>query len=709
MDEKMERTFSLARELRDSQQARRLERLETRKVIPFTEYLRLIEAGEERYFATVHERIYSAIVSKGVRYITAKTDPELARMYGLADGHVLPVYAAFEEFVGIADVTDEIVSYFHAPLVLPGTSEEELQALVLIGPTGAGKSRWVDRLIRLLEESGPLWRIYGCPHNDHPLSLLPRHLRPLMDDAAEARACEHLPESAVKIRRRLKELGLRIDHDICPVCRERLLKGWPDVRVPWAEAGFPRGPIPIEEYPVERAEFSKRSNTGYFEVPLTDEDDLDISPLIGKIDIAKIPLYKSESAIGVLTLDGAFNRANQGIIEFPEIFKRARRPLKILIGATQDKLVPLPGAHGNVSVNVVIIGHSNWEEYNKFRARGARNEALMRRFVVKFFRYNLHLSEEVRLLESRIGAKRHRELFDIAPHTAEVVAALAVLSRYKPVPDITLAQKLEVLDGKRITSDKNRELRAEDVRHADDGLEEAISFREEMKLFGRLFHEKRVQARALAHTADNPRIAITPEDALKLLPQMIEDVCRAQSFSDDRKRAMLDCIPIVRARYHTQLLAEFRQILMPNLGERTNEIFLRYVQHCDAWVKWKMQGTKPFEPDEDFLSWVEKNVHGGVRNVKEFRRTRMELYWKEDARAGRVTYRDLGDELSKAFEECAFRDLLRYLRVLRSSDTMNDADRQEYAKVLEALRAVGYTESTAPKVLDYFLNHIVLS
>jgi serine protein kinase len=599
--------------------------------------------------------------------------------------------------------------------MLPGTSEEERQALILIGPTGSGKSRLVDRLIRILEESGPLWRLYDCPHNDHPLSLLPRHLRPLVDDMAEERACEKLPESAVKIRRRLRELDIRIDYDLCPVCRDRLLKGWPDVRLadgsrlPWAPNGFASGPIPIEDYPVERVEFSKRSNTGYFEVPLTDEDDLDISPLIGKIDIAKIPLYKSESAIGVLTLDGAFNRANQGIVEFPEIFKRPRRPLKILIGATQDKLVPLPGSHGNVSVNVVIIGHSNWEEYNKFRAKGARNEALMRRFVVKFFRYNLHLSEEVRLLESRLGLNREGALFDLAPHTIETVASLAVLSRYKSLPEITLSQKLDVLDGKRVVSDKNRELRVEDVRHPDDGLEEAISFREEMKLFGRLFHEKLVKARLLALWSGG-KIPIIPSDALDLLLQMVEDVSRAQSFGEDRKRQLLDLIPIVRDRYHRALLQEFKDVLIPNLEQRTNDVFLRYIQHCEAWVTWKTQGAKQFEPDEEFLAWVEKNVHGGVRNAKEFRRTRMELYWKESESARKqVTYKDLGGELAKAFEECAFREFTRWLRVLRSSDAMSDADRAEYGRTLEALKQIGYTDLTAPKVLDYFLEHIVLS
>jgi serine protein kinase len=714
MDEKTASTFSLLEDLRESQRIRQAERRQTRKVIPLGEYLGLVERGEERFFATAHELMYYAIVSKGVEYLRGDTDSQLARMYGLEGNKVLPIYKSFEEFVGIYDVLNEIVSYFDATDILPETSEEQLEGLMLIGPTGCGKSKLVDCLIRLLEKSGPLWRLYGCPHNDHPLWLLPRHYRPLADDAKEEAACKDLPESIVKIRRRLKELGIRIEFDICPICRERLLKGWPDAKlpdgnpIPWATRGW-HGPIPLEEYPVERVEFSKRSNTGYFEVPLTDEGELDIDHLRGRIDMAKIPLYKSETAVGVLTLDGAFNRADQGIIEFPETFKRPRKELKILIGATQDKMVPLPGPHGHTSVNVVIIGHSNWEEYNKFRAKGSRNEALMRRFAVKFFRYNLHLSEEVRLLDSRINVKRCQEIFDIAPHTFEVVAAVAVLSRYKPIAGIPLLQKLEVLDGKRVVDEKGRELRVADVRHPEDGLEEAISFREEMKLFGRLLHELRSRAMALEIRVPARRIPVTPGDAFEFLPQMVEDTCRSQSFSPERRQAMLEGIQFSRERYHQQLLREFRQVLIPTLDVEANEIFLRYMQHCEYWVSWKIKGSKTAEPDEAFLDWIEKNVHGGVRNIREFRKTRLELYLKERQKRGEVTYKDLGEDFQAAFEECAFRELIKRLRVVRSGEVLSAADRKKYEEVVTRLKTLGYSDLTAPRILDYFLDNVLIS
>jgi serine protein kinase len=711
-------TFSLLNELRSVQVQRRIERERTREVIPFGEYLAKVESGKELYFLSPHERLYRTIVSRGIDYITVKDNPRVANMYGLKEGEVLERYSVFEEeFVGIADVIQKIVSYLHGPISLPETSEFYRQALVLIGPTGGAKSRFVDKLVRLLEESGPMWRLYGCPNNDHPFALIPRRLRPLIDDDKEERALRELDlsEEEIKLRKHFKKLGIYIDYDLCVICRHRLLNGWPEVRLSWAPGGL-SGPIAIETYPVERTEFSKRSMTGYFEVPLTGEDEIDTSQLIGKVDIAKMPLYKSEADPRVLALIGGFNRANQGIIEFPEIFKRSRQALKILIGGTQDKIVPLPESYGMVSTNALIIGHSNWEEFNRFRSKGARNEALMRRFVMVYFRYNLQLSEEVRLLESRVKVKPVKDIFDFAPHTLEVIAALAILSRYKSVPEISMLQKLAVYDGKRVVTEKNKELKIEDVKHEEDGLEEAISFREEMKLIERMLYLRRVQERSIDKPS-NEKISVIPKDALDLLPYMVEDVCKAQSFSEERRKQLLEYIQLVRERYNLQLLRELKGILIPEISKWTNDIFRKYIEQCELWLKWKSKGgqnqNKPETLDEDYLIRIEKNVHGAVQNATEFRKRRVALFLQQEENKGKgnVTYKDLGEELAQAFETYAFERFMEWFRLIKSKDAneASEEERREYQRVIDAMKKIGYSDITAPKVLDYFLEYVMPS
>lgn len=709
-----ERDFSLLKELRVSQEERRRKRQVSRKIIRFSEYLNLIEAGEERHFPNVQSRLWNAVLALGVTFISKSTDPQKAQMYGLEDGEILPHYHAFDEFVGLDDVIDDFLSTIHAPVLLPGTSEEERQAPILVGPTGSGKSRFVDRLIRILEDSGSMWRIYGCPHNDKPLYLFPRHLRPRFDDPeADKSETEALTDSARRVRLRLKELNLSIEGDLCPICRERLLHGWEDVRLPdgnplpWAPSGF-KGGVPLEDFPVEKTEFSKRSATGYYEVPLTDEEELDPSPLIGRIDLAKIPIFGSESAVGALTLDGGFNKANQGIIEFPEIFKRSRRALKILINATQDKMVPLPGSHGHVSVDILTIGHSNWEEFSRFRRKEARNEALMRRFMNKFFRYNLFLSEEVDLLNKRIRRKDGRDIFDIAPHTVEVVASLAIMSRFKPspLPNVSPLQKMAVLNGEAVSiPDVGRFLRPADVRHPEDGLEEAISFREEMKLFGRLFHRLRLRNKALRGETGGI-IPVIPAEALGLLPLMVEEVCRAHSFLEEKRKTLESYIELIRQEYHWELEIELRAALIPNFSDIVDQFFLKYVQHCEAWVKLKTKGEKIIEPDEDYLKWIEAGFPGGAKNIKEFRLNKAELYWKLLGEGKEIHYRDLGEGMQQAFETAALREIFRRMRALHSQMAATEEDREKYRAAIEHLKQLGYSDLTAPLVIDYYATSV---
>jgi serine protein kinase len=675
-----------------------------REIIPFGRFLELIESGEIKYFPTIHQRLYYTIVSRGVRYISNKD--RLGLSYGVSKNKLMPVYLAFEDFVGIADVIDKIVSYFGASLLFPGTAEEELQALVLIGPTGAGKSRFVDRLISLLESSGPMWRLYGCPHNDYPLALLPRHLRPLEDDEKEEKALENLPDSVVNIRRILKKRGItRINYDLCPVCRFRLLKGWSDVNIdgeplPWAPNGFPDGSsIPIEDYPVEKVSYSKRSNIGYGEAPLTDQDEIDPSPLIGVVDLSKLAYYKSEADPRFLSLIGVFNTGNNGIVEFPEIFKRSRESLKILIGATQDKAVPLPGAFGHTSFNGVIVGHSNWEEFKKFRAPAARNEAVMRRLFIVFFRHNLILSEEVRLLESRVGVKNEKFLFDLAPHTLEMMAALAVMSRYGNSADISPLLKLKVLNGSSELDKNGKEIRVSDVFLPQDGLQEtAITVREEMKYLSQLFHRKRIEGRLLDQRL-HQKIPVTPPDVIEILPEMIEDVCNAQGFNQEIKDCWLRLVDLVRSYYHSILMDEFRKIVVPNSTEIANNLFRRYVENLMLWWDKQKKDESP-DPDEDFLAYVEKNIFGGVKNVSEFRKLKVEMWMREQ----KTDYRSLGFDLQRAFENCAFLEAINTLHLRIREEKEDDPF---YQRVLSSLKDLGYSNNTAKIVLRYFALRVV--
>src|ERR1700732_3630278 len=102
-----------------------------------------------------------------------------------------------DEFFGIDPTVSQIVRFFHSASL---KGEESRQVLYLMGPVGSGKSSLVERIQRGLEQATPVYAIEGCPMNEEPLHLIPRHLR----------------------REFEKMLGVHIEGDLCPGCRYRL-------------------------------------------------------------------------------------------------------------------------------------------------------------------------------------------------------------------------------------------------------------------------------------------------------------------------------------------------------------------------------------------------------------------------------------------------------------------------------------------------------
>ena len=351
----------------------------------FLEYLELVKE-QSGTAALAHKRMYDMIVGPGVGDVDLEADPRAKRVFG---DQSVKVYNFFkDEFFGMERTLDKIVRYFHSAAM---GGEEARQVLYLMGPVGSGKSSLVERLKRGLEDTDPIHVIEGCPIYEQPLHLIPRHLRKSFEEM----------------------LGVRIDGDLCPVCRHRLMTEF-DNR--------------YENVPIKTVTFSKRARRGIGVVPPVDPNNQDTSVLIGSEDISKLDRY-SEGDPRVLELNGAFNVGNRGMVEFIEVFKNETEYLHTMITATQEKFVPAPGRHGTIYVDTVIVAHSNEAEWQKFKADHT-NEAILDRIVVVKVPYNLRLSEEVKIYQKFL----ERSKFDIqmAPHTLETASMFAILSRLEP-------------------------------------------------------------------------------------------------------------------------------------------------------------------------------------------------------------------------------------------------------------------------------------
>jgi serine protein kinase len=190
-----------------------------------------------------------------------------------------------------------VVSYFrHAAQGL----EEKKQILYLLGPVGGGKSSIADRLKQLMEHV-PFYALKGSPVNESPLGLFNN-----ADDALvlaqqygiEARYLQRVMSPwAVK---RLEEFGGDIR-------KFRVIRRFPSV---------------LKQCAIAKAEPG-------------DENNQDISSLVGKVDIRKLETFAQDDP-DAYSYSGGLCLANQGLLEFVEMFKAPIKVLHPLLTATQE-------------------------------------------------------------------------------------------------------------------------------------------------------------------------------------------------------------------------------------------------------------------------------------------------------------------------------------------------------------------------------------
>ena len=322
----------------------------------FLDYLSLIESGDVKV-KLAHKRLFDSISSHGIDVLD-ESDPRCRKIF---NGEKTRIYNYFkDEFFGMEIALSKIMRYLRSAAL---KGEESRQVLLLLGPVGAGKSALMEHIKSALEQSGETYHLDGCPIREEPLHLLPRSLRGQFEDL----------------------LNIKIEGDLCPVCRHRLLDEFNGE---------------YEKFPVKTSSFSIRGRRGVGVVPPVDANTQDTSILIGSEDISKLDLYPEDDP-RVLSLNGAFNVGNRGIVEFVEVFKNEIEFLHTMITATQEKNVPSPGKGPMIYFDGVILAHCNEAEWNKFKSTHT-NEAILDRIVRVNVPYCLELDEEIKIYEKLI-------------------------------------------------------------------------------------------------------------------------------------------------------------------------------------------------------------------------------------------------------------------------------------------------------------------
>jgi serine protein kinase len=614
----------------------------------FSDYLELVE--ENRGIPVLaHRRLYDTIKDHGV----TRMSPEDGRCANLFNGEQIRTYDYFQsKFFGMERSLAKVMRYLHSAAM---KGEESKQVLLLLGPVGAGKSALIEHVKRALEGAGSFYQIKGCPIQEEPLHLVPRSLR----------------EEFKNI------YGISIEGDLCPVCRHNLLNEHDGDYL---------------NMPVVESTFSIRGRRGVGVVPPMDANTQDTSILIGSEDISKLDLYPEDDP-RALSLNGAFNVGNRGIVEFVEVFKNEIEFLHTMITATQEKAIPSPGKGAMIYFDGVILAHCNEAEWNKFKSENT-NEAILDRIVRVNVPYCLEVTEEQKIYQKMLDESD----FDahIAPHTLEIAAMFAVLSRLKISNKVDSITKMKIYNGEEIV--EKGYIKKIDI---NDLREEARD--EGMTGLSTRFIMKAIDA-ALADSDKNMVTPISIRDALvkQVKEQVVVEELREKYLSFLQKE--------LHDEYLRILEKEITKAFVSAYKEQAESLFDNYLDHAEAYVnatKVKDNVTgEEMVADEDFLRSIEEQI-GIVGSARENFRADITAYmFAKLRRKEKIDWKAYGP-LKEAIENKLLDSVRDISRIVTKSKSRDNKQKKKYNEMVKTLiDDYGYNEDSANEIIKYASNNL---
>lgn len=317
----------------------------------------------------------SAYVNAAERLLMAIGEPEMIdtaqnpRLSRLFSNRVIARYKTFEEFYGMEEAIEQIVSYLkHAAQGL----EERKQILYLLGPVGGGKSSLAEKLKSLMQKV-PIYILTAngerSPVNDHPFCLFDKN------------------EDGDLLK---NEYGIP----------KRYLNS---IMSPWAAKRLHEFGGDITKFKVVKVRPSILDQVGVAKTEPGDENNQDISSLVGKVDIRQLEHFSQDDP-DAYSYCGALCKANQGLMEFVEMFKAPLKVLHPLLTATQEGNYNGTEGLSALPFDGMILAHSNESEWQSFR-NNKTNEAFLDRVYIVKVPYCLRISEEMKIYE-KITAKQ---------------------------------------------------------------------------------------------------------------------------------------------------------------------------------------------------------------------------------------------------------------------------------------------------------------
>ena len=612
------------------------------------EYLEICKSDPLAY-ASPAERLLLSIGEP--EQIDTSQDPRLSRIFS---NKIIKRYPEFSDFYGMEECIEQIVSFFkHAAQGL----EEQKQILYLLGPVGGGKSSLAEKLKSLME-TVPFYSLKGSPIQESPLGLFnPNEDGQILEE----------------------EYGIPIRYV------QTLMSPWATKRLKEYKGDISQFKV-IKQYP------SILNQTAISKTEPGDENNQDISSLVGKVDIRKLEEH-AQNDTDAYSFSGGLCKANQGLMEFVEMFKAPIKVLHPLLTASQESNYNGTEAIGSIPFNGVILAHSNEAEWQSFK-NNKHNEAFIDRVYIVKVPYCLQVSREVRIYDKLLKNSSLSKA-PCAPDTIRMLAQFTVLSRLKEPENSSIYSKMRIYDGENL---KDIDPKAKSIQEYKDaaGVNEGmdgLSTRFAFKILSKVFN------------FDPSEVAANPVHLLYVLEKQIE---QEQFPADIYDRYLNFLKEFITPRYIEFIGKEIQTAYLESYSEYGQNIFDRYITYADLWIQ--DQEYRNPETGEildhsslnDELEKIEKPA--GISNPKDFRHEVVNFVLRaRAANNGKNLQWNSYEKLRLIIEKNMFSSTEDLLPVISFNPKSSKNDQKKHQDFVDRMTARGYTEKQVRMLSEWYL------
>ena len=674
------------------------------------QYLNII-FEDPRVLRTSHQRMYDMIESYDFEKTRRFREPIIH--YKIFDdpfteNHRYAVYSIDKALMAFVGILRAAAFQFG----------QESRIILLKGPVGTAKSTMGELLALGLENYSrtpngklyaPTWvveendeegqHILGtvdrlekhsldCPINDEPLKIIPKELRK-----------EILGKFLEEVQGKMT-YPINMDGSACPRCNDIFQLFLRKYKGDWKK-------VLSKHLKIRRILISRAQRTGISITRPKAEKDQDATEWSGETNYVALAKFGSVNDSRTFDFKGYFECANRGMLYSEELLKLSQTFLYDYLGASQEHRIQ-PKGFMEVDIDEVIIGGTNLPEWEKLKET-REMEALRDRIIQVPVPYVLQLSGEKKIyqkffVEGNKGLGRH-----IAPHTIEIAAFWAILTRLqKPKKgDLSLQNKLKLYDGKDIPGynvDAIRELIDEAGEESKEDLKEGMK-----GVSPRFVHDKIANAISTIFALDEKQNCVNFFVVLNQIEEGLKD--HQHISSDSIRKEWEDLIAAAKQELLEILKNEVQEILVGDV-ENLMEMHNRYIDNVFAYKngeKLLNSVTREYDaPDEQFMRSIEKMIDIAENMKDGFREKVLGALAKRsrerelDPKIPAFTY-NTDERLYKAYQLRLFeqeKDRINW-EALGSKKATGEEAQKRINALKDGLIKKGYCEVCAAEVISY--------